>query len=159
MGAAEAHGLACGLASAGVDDRERVWLRELLADTELTGAAERELRAAVAGLVGNASALMAAEDMSLALCLPPDAAGVAERAAALRDWCRGFLFGFGMGGKGAAAALSGEGREALRDLAEIAALQAETAAGEADAAALAELEEFVRVAALLMREDVSADDQ
>jgi uncharacterized protein YgfB (UPF0149 family) len=64
-----------------------------------------------------------------------------------------------MGGKGAAAALSGEGREALRDLAEIAALQAETAAGEADAAALAELEEFVRVAALLMREDVSADDQ
>jgi uncharacterized protein YgfB (UPF0149 family) len=156
MGAAEAHGLACGLVSADVADRDRIWLSEVLADTELTEAQGVEVREALGGLVRAAAADMAAADLSLALCLPPEDAGPAARAVALRDWCRGFLYGFGSGGARAAATLGTEGREALADLASIAAMQAESASGEDDAGALAEIEEYVRVAALLMREDVTA---
>jgi yecA family protein len=159
MGAAEAHGFACGIVSAGVERGEKVWLRELLADVEVPVEQVQSSETAFADLLATAGADMAAEAMDLALCLPGEDARVAVRAAALRDWCRGFLYGFGLGGKSAAGALSAEGREALHDLGEIAAMQAEAAAGEADAGALAELEEFVRVAALLMREDVKGRDE
>jgi len=159
MGAAEAHGFACGIVSAGVERGEQVWQRELLADLEEPVEQAKVPVESFADLFAAAGANMAAEAMDLALCLPGEDARVAVRAAALRDWCRGFLYGFGMGGKPAAGALSAEGGEALHDLGEIAAMQAEAAAGEADAEALAELEEFVRVAAMLMREDVKGSDQ
>ena len=93
-------------------------------------------------------------DFAFALLLPEDGQPLSLRSAALFDWCRGFLGGFGLAA-GQRPSLSEEGQEALADLARLAAAQpeddGEDDAGEEDA--LAEIEEFVRVAALLLHGD------
>ena len=77
-----------------------------------------------------------------------------ERAQALFDWCRGFLGGFGLAA-GASPPLSEEGGEALQDLARLAgaSVQDIDEDEDEDESALSELEEFVRVAVLLLHGD------
>jgi uncharacterized protein YgfB (UPF0149 family) len=74
------------------------------------------------------------------------------RADALLAWCRGFLGGFGLA-SGASPPLSEEGGEALADLGRIAGSALDYDDPDADEDALAEIEEFVRVAALLLHSD------
>jgi uncharacterized protein YgfB (UPF0149 family) len=94
------------------------------------------------------------EDRSFAfeLLLPDASAPTVERAEALLDWCRGFLGGFGLAG-GNEAGLSEEGGEALQDLARLAQASPEDGDDEEDQDALAEIEEYVRVAVLLLHGD------
>ena len=68
------------------------------------------------------------------------------------DWCRGFLGAFGLA-TGASPPLSEEGEEALGDLAKLATATAQDDGDEDDEDALAEIEEFVRVAVLLLHGD------
>ena len=86
------------------------------------------------------------------LLLPDPAAGLEERAQALFDWCRAFLGGFGLAAVGDAP-LSDDGAEALADLGKLAQASPELGEGEEDEDALAEIEEFVRVAVLLLHGD------
>ena len=65
---------------------------------------------------------------------------------------RGFVGAFGLAA-GEASTLSDEGREALADLAKLAAAQPQEDGDEEDEEALVEIEEFVRVAALLLHGD------
>jgi uncharacterized protein YgfB (UPF0149 family) len=75
-----------------------------------------------------------------------------DRSAALFDWCRGFLGGFGLAA-GNQPPLSEEGSEALADLARLAAATPQEDGDDEDEEALVEIEEFVRVAALLLHGD------
>ena len=84
--------------------------------------------------------------------LPGADALLAERSGALFAWCRGFLGGFGLAA-GPQPPLSEESREALSDLARLAAATAQEEGDQDDEDALAEIEEFVRVAALLLHGD------
>jgi uncharacterized protein YgfB (UPF0149 family) len=77
---------------------------------------------------------------------------VAVRAEGLFDWCRAFLGAFGLA-VGNTPPLSAEGEEALADLARLAAAEPEAGEGDGEAEALAEIEEFVRVAVLLLHGD------
>ena len=86
------------------------------------------------------------------LLVPDEDASLARRSGALFDWCRGFLGGFGLAA-GADPPLSGEGREALADLARLAAATAQEDGDDEDEDALVEIEEFVRVAVLLLHGD------
>ena len=86
------------------------------------------------------------------LLLPAAHAPLSERSGALFDWCRGFLGGFGLAA-GHAPPLSEEGSEALADLAKLAAATPQDDGDEEDEDALIEIEEFVRVAALLLHGD------
>lgn len=148
MDASELHGALCGwLAGGGTADD--TWLSRALADDQLqapaTGSALDQLReCAVAQL----------EDRSFAfdLLLPPADRPLDERAEALFAWCQGFLGAFGLAA-GAAPPLSEEGQEALQDLARLAQASPESSDDEEDEDALAELEEFVRVAVLLLHGD------
>ena len=88
----------------------------------------------------------------LELLLPAGDTTVEARAEALFDWCRAFLGGFGLAA-GSTPPLSAEGEEALADLARLAAAEPEAGEGDAEAEALAEIEEFVRVAVLLLHGD------
>lgn len=83
---------------------------------------------------------------------PDDDAAVDVRGNALFDWCRAFLGGFGLSA-GPNPPLSEEGTEALEDLARLAMAEAESDGDEEDEAAFAEIEEFVRVASLLLHGD------
>nr|WP_219339823.1 UPF0149 family protein [Luteimonas salinisoli] len=146
IAATELHGSLCGwLAGGGADGPG--WLNRVLVDESVPepgDALEQLRRASVTQL----------EDRSFAfqLLLPDADATLYERSAALFDWCRGFLGGFGLAG-GQAPPLSEEGREALADLAKLAAATPQEGGDQEDEAALAEIEEFVRVAVLLLHGD------
>ncbi|MFC3550808.1 UPF0149 family protein [Lysobacter cavernae] len=144
----ELHGGLCGwLAGGGAPVRE--WPAKVLADDALAAPAEGsaldELRVASA-------AQLADRSFDFALLLPNADAPLVERSGALFEWCRGFLGGFGLAA-GAKPPLSDEGSEALVDLAKLAAAQAQDEGDEDDEAALVEIEEFVRVAVLLLHGD------
>lgn len=93
-------------------------------------------------------------DFGLELLLPEDDAPVDQRGEALVAWCRGFLGGIGLAG--IEPRLGEEAREALGDVARIAESDVSYEDPEADEDALIELEEFVRVAALLIHGDCLA---
>jgi len=147
--AAELHGGLCGwLSGGGADSID--WLACILADTgrlapHQGGALDQLRQATVAQLEDR--------DFAFELLLVEDDAPLVARTDALFDWCRGFLGGFGLAAQ-QRPALSEEGEEALQDLARLAQASSDDFdAADEDDAALAEIEEFVRVAALLLHGD------
>lgn len=98
------------------------------------------------------AAQLADRQFGFELLLADDDASLAERSGSLFDWCRGFLGGFGLAA-GKEPPLSEESREALDDLAKFAAATAQEDGDQDDEDALVEIEEFVRVSALLLYGD------
>jgi hypothetical protein len=144
----ELHGSLCGwLAGGGASDRQ--WLGKVLADPSLPAVVEGS---ALDGMRLASAAQLADRSFEFELLLPDPDASLAERSGALFDWCRGFLGGFGLAA-GAAPSLSEDSREALADIAKLAAAQPQDDGDEEDEEALVELEEFVRVAVLLLHGD------
>jgi uncharacterized protein YgfB (UPF0149 family) len=144
--AAELHGALCGwIAGGGAVGPD--WLARIFADPALPAA-----EGPIAALAEATAAQFGDRDFGFELLLPPAEASLQERSGALFEWCRGFLGGFGLAA-GAEPPLSEESREALADLARLAAAQPQDDGDDEDEAALAEIEEFVRVAALLMHGD------
>jgi len=146
--AAELHGALCGwLAGGGAQTPD--WLANVLADdaapvVAADGVLDR-LRLASAAQLDDRS-------FGFDLLLPAADTPLSERSGALFDWCRGFLGGFGLAA-GHAPPLSDEGSEALTDLAKLAAATPQDDGDDDDEDALIEIEEFVRVAALLLHGD------
>lgn len=144
----ELHGGLCGwLAGGGASNGG--WLGQVLADPALP---EATAGSALEGMRLASAAQLADRSFEFALLLPDAEASLSERSGALFDWCRGFLGGFGLAA-GSAPALSDDSKEALMDLAKLAAAQPQDDGDEEDEEALVELEEFVRVAALLLHGD------
>ena len=147
VGGPELHGALCGWLAGG--GAATGWLARVLADDSViapaTGDALDRLRAAAEAQLGDS-------DFGFELLVPEADASLVERSGALFEWCRGFLGGFGLAA-GDRAELSDEGREALEDLAKLAAASPQDDGDEDDETALAEIEEFVRVAALLLHGD------
>lgn len=144
----ELHGALCGwLAGGGASDRG--WLAAVFADPGVpapdSGSPLDLLRTSTAAQLDDRS-------FEFELLLPDADASLAERSGALFDWCRGFLGGFGLAA-GANPPISDESREALGDLAKLAAAAPQDEGDEEDEAALMEIEEFVRVVALLLHGD------
>jgi uncharacterized protein YgfB (UPF0149 family) len=144
--AAELHGARCGWIAGG-GPMAPDWLARVMADPALPAA-----DGPLAALAEATAAHFDDRDFGFELLLPAADASLQERSGALFDWCRGFLGGFGLAA-GAEPPLSEEGREALADLARLAAAQPQDDGDEDDEEALAEIEEFVRVAALLLHGD------
>lgn len=148
VGASELHGALCGWLAGGGGDSPR-WLAQVMADDTLVAPAANStldrLRAA-------SVAQLSDRDFGFDLLMPESDAPLVVRSSALFDWCRGFLGGFGLAA-GAEPPLSEESSEALGDLARLAAASPQEEGDEDDEAALAEIEEFVRVAALLLHGD------
>ncbi|MCC4619412.1 YecA family protein [Xanthomonas cassavae CFBP 4642] len=147
--AAELHGGLCGwLSGGGADSAD--WLARILAEPSQVapkqgGALDQLRQATVAQLEDR--------DFAFELLLVEDGAPLPARTDALFDWCRAFLGGFGLAAQ-QRPALTEEGEEALQDLARLAQASSEDFdAGEEDDTALAEIEEFVRVAVLLLHGD------
>ena len=148
MTPAEMHGALTGwFAGGGADAPD--WLGRVMADDALPQVpADSPLDA-----LRNASRVRLDDrGIGFELLLPAADASLGERSGALFDWCRGFLGAFGLAA-GANPPLSEEGEEALADLAKLAAATAQDDGDEDDEDALAEIEEFVRVAVLLLHGD------
>jgi len=146
--ASELHGALCGwLAGGGAQTPD--WLAQVLADDAVApvvaDSALDQLRQASASQLGDRS-------FGFELLLPDADASLTQRSGAVFDWCRGFLGGFGLAA-GHAPALSDESNEALVDLARLAAATAQDDGDDEDEDALIEIEEFIRVAVLLLHGD------
>lgn len=159
VGAAELHGLLTAeLCAAGVaadlEDVLREGLR-FLGEDVLVGAADRNELLAV--LVQTQQALDDPE-LSFMMLLPDDDEQMNARAAALAQWCQGFMYGFAVAEKKRGLGLSqqDEVAEMLQDFAAISQVDSDLEdaddQGESDDTAneqdLMHLIEYVRVAAL-----------
>jgi uncharacterized protein len=148
--ACELHGSLCGYVSGGGRASPADWLQRLALDDASTTAPAAD--SALQRLFEATLAELDDDDLGFELLLPDDDTPLAQRADALISWCRGFLGGFGLA-TGEHPPLSPEAAEALDDLGKIAGSALAYEDPEADEEALAEVSEYVRVAALLLHGD------
>ena len=154
-GLAESHGLLCGLVCREFGRTAGEFLQHLAAMRLVTGPGEA-LHDALIEAWQSTVAQFDDEELGFTLWLPDDDEPLEERTVALSRWCSGFLAGLGSGGQ--LDALSEEAREAIADLQEIARAElsppeVEGQQSDEDEAAYAEIVEYVRVVALVLRED------
>lgn len=153
-GAAAAHGLLGGMqAVPGGADAAR-WIAQVLENTSPRGEEAKICLARLMAVHQSTQAQMDDEALGFQPLLPSDSEPLSVRARALGRWAEGFLLGLGLGGIGAERKFAPEVSEALRDLAEISRVELDAEAGEENEAAYAELVEYVRMAALLVRESL-----
>jgi len=149
----ELHGGLCGYLCAGGEPQPQRWLDQLqIQAADLDADARDHLEA----LRRWATVLLDDPQMRFQPLLPGDDAAMAERVGALVQWCAAFLGGFGLAG-GSDQDGSESRREALRDLQRIAGFSYESGDDEEDENALAEIVEFVRVAALMLRHEAAPE--
>lgn len=155
ISAAESHGILCGMLTGAEDTSQARWIAEVLADTEPRGESARACLEILTILYDETAAGLADEGFEFHPMLPSEDAPLTERSRALAAWCGGFLFGLGRSEPGNDASLPANVREVLNDMAEIARLAAEPDEQEDDEEAYTELVEYVRVAVLLCRENMT----
>ena len=154
VGAADFHGSLCGFLSGGGQGLEQFLLAMSL---DQVGQADAQSRALVGQLFRSSDEQMDDDSFAFSPLLPEMDRPLAERTEALLQWCQGFVGGLGLGGFADEKLLSDDGREVLRDLIEISRTPVSLDEDEeVDESALAELIEFARVGALLLREDLRA---
>jgi uncharacterized protein len=148
--ASEAHGTLTGSLCAAAAYRFEDWLQEILPEGGISPAAEP-----LHDLFEATSASLSGEDMGFEPLLPEDERPLDTRAAALAQWCHGFLYGLGSSRIHDASALPGDVGEIVRDLTEITYAGANGSdTPESDESAYAELVEFVRVGVQLIFEEL-----
>lgn len=154
-GPAECHGTVCGALCAGVDGDE-AWLAHLMDEAKGSDAGLKTCRRELVALRDISRGLLQAGTLEFTPLLPDDETGLAERTAALGEWCQGFLYGMGLAGERLKLEqLPDEAGEVLRDMGQIAQAGFEGGAeDEEDEAAYAEIVEYVRVGVQLLYEEL-----
>jgi len=150
----ELHGGLSGWLSGGGKDPSG-WLQAVLADNDIASPGEDDL---LGQLYQTTLTQLGELDFGFHLLLPDEGASLWERSDALFAWCRGFVGGFGLA-LGDRQVLSEEGQDALSDLVRLSAEDGQNEGDEEDEMALMELEEFVRMAALLLRGECAPQQQ
>jgi uncharacterized protein YgfB (UPF0149 family) len=149
--AAEAHGTLAGSLCAAPAYRFEDWLKEILPE----GQAQTDASGPLEELFAETNAALVSDEMQFEPLLPADERPLDSRAAALAQWCQGFLYGLGSSRIHDASRLPGDVGEIVRDLTEIThAGAAATETPESDESAYAELVEFVRVGVQLIFEEL-----
>lgn len=153
---AECHGALCGLLCR-MPGSDATAFHRLLGSLHLAPDAGAGVDAVLDDLHRATSHQLHGDELAVVLWLPDDDVPLEARTRALSHWCSGFLAGLAGAGGGPLETLSDEAAEALTDLQEIA--RAEVAGdddddGEEEENAFAEIVEYVRVATLMLFEDL-----
>ena len=147
-GASEAHGLLAALACCGIQPgeiRAKSWLFNL---------DEEPHRDIIEGLYALVCRELDDPEFSFSLLLPDEESTLAQRAEAVSDWCQGFLQGIYHGDGVLPQGAGAQTREAVNDIREIGHLEPDPNDPEGSERDLAEVVEFLRVAVLLIREEL-----
>jgi len=154
---AGAHGVLCGLACAASQTSFAAWLQGLAAEQGETLALETDEVARLkehsplGQLYWVVNEQLRDPEYSFELLLPDESRTMAERCEALAAWCSGFLFGLGSAGALELDTTSPEVKEVLEDVMEISRFSVEDVqGGEEEEQAFVELEQYLRVAVLLV---------
>ncbi len=147
----EAHGILCGLMCGGDADPESTWLRQLR--PEARDLSIDEGREALSELARRTREELEASEFGLTLFLPDDTRPLAERATALYDWVRGFLYAWGTLDH-TDEQPSAETSEILRDFTDVTRMDLDGLDDdEHNEEALTEVSEFIRVAAMTIYQE------
>ncbi len=156
VGAAELDGALAGFLCAGGASGADRWLQSLALDELDETLEDARDRAVFAALYQALSTDLDDPGCAFAPLLPGDEAPVAERAAAMVEWCRGFLGGLGLAGVNLEAGLAGDGGEVVGDLSRIAMTEFDAGSSDAeDEEAYAEMVEYIRVGVMLLHQQLA----
>lgn len=155
---AECHGVCCGLLCRRSNATLDAFIG-LLNMMELVKEPGTALKMSLEDLLTTSKKQLQDEDMGITLWLPDDRETLEDRTMALAQWCNGFLAGIGTSGDDALKSLSDDSNEALRDLQRISTADVtDTTESEEDENAYAEIVEYIRIAILMIREDLRVPD-
>jgi len=154
---AEAHGVLVGLACGTAHLKFDRWFEEVFEPLTDDDHLAQRYASEMQTLFETTLAMLADEGVAFAPMLPETDARLSERAESLGEWCRGFAYAVSLSAFDPTRNLSGDARELLNDFAAIARAghddDDEEAEDEAELA-FAELEEYVRVGVLLIRDEL-----
>lgn len=154
-GAAEVHGLLCGMLCASGRLEEGVWISQIFTDTDSGNVSLQHGRAAVQSLAAWTHEAMNDPVLGMDLLLPTDGQPLFERTAALSEWCQGFLLGLAAGGIQQDTQLPEDVAELIRDITEISRADFEIDdADDEDEQAFYEVVEYVRMGVLLINDEL-----
>lgn len=156
---AECHGVNCGLLCRLPDASLDAFLG-LLDMLELIKTPGTSLRLTLEDLLNSTRSQLLDEELGFSLWLPNDDEMLEERTMALAQWCSGFLAGLGSSGDDTLKTMSEEGNDAIKDLQQISTADvADTDESEEDEIAYAEIVEYIRIAVLMIREDLRGPEE
>ncbi len=155
-GAAEGHGMLCGMLCAGGRSGRDRWIDEVLGGSPPgTNLLASEARALLAQLYAETQQRLHDDEFGFELLLPEDVQPVQTRADALSEWCQGFVLGFSAGGISDSSRLPADVGELLRDFTEITRVEADPDADANDEeGSYVEIVEYVRMGVLLIYEEL-----
>lgn len=150
----QVHGILCGVLSGNVSGT-LAW-EELVVGSKDTSKSHTILQALYAASAKQLNDFL----FEFQLVLPDDTEKLSVRAEAMTLWCQGYLTGLKLAQVQMIGREAGDVTEAINDLIEIAKMNYEdVVAGEEDESAYVELVEYVRMAVILIYQDIheSAD--
>jgi uncharacterized protein YgfB (UPF0149 family) len=134
-------------------DPEATWLQQLRPASEAGDLQIDEGREALSELARLTREELEAPEFGLALLLPEDTRPLAERATALYDWVRGFLYAWGTLDLSGAQP-SAETNEILSDFTDVTRMDLDRLDdSEQNEEALTEVSEFIRIAAMTIYQE------
>ncbi len=147
------HGMLTGELGGGENLSVSDFITGLLRELEATRVRESFVET-LYSLYGETLKGLTSEDFALKLCLPDDEAPLYERARAVRDWCEGFVYGFGLV-RADGKPPRDEVQEYLEVVMDVASMDLEALRDQEDAGLAAQLEEiieFLRIGAITVYE-------
>jgi yecA family protein len=153
IGCAECHGMLCGMLCNPECFDPGAWLRHVTGASDRVPVSDEPAGQVLWDLLRSTQVSIGDDELSFQLLIPHDGARISRRIRSLGAWCRGFLSGFGLAGITDLSVLSDDSRDFLKDLARIARANERSGADEGNERALAEIIEYVRVGALLLRDE------
>ena len=152
--AADAHGLLCGLACTCRDVSEAEWVREVFGPTQGVEPPAPQCHGLLSTLYEQTMGQLTSTECVFSVFSPADEQPLRDRAGALKSWCQGFLYGLAVGRARLGVSLVPQAREVVADFSEISKLDELVADHEANEVAYSELIEYVKVAVMLLREEL-----
>lgn len=153
----ECHGVVTGLAISTNQIADLNIAEYILSETDHLQALALEQQAWLNQWLGAIVEELNDSDLSFMLVIPDEQQSLANRLAAIAEWCQGFLYGLAALGETDFETLPAEASETLSDLSEISKMDFESAEDGDDAEAdLFEITEYIRMATLSLFDDISA---
>lgn len=155
LGAAESHGLLCGLLCCRASLAQNEWAGFIFDEPVAGDVLQRESLDLLHQLLDDSRNQLADEDLSFRLLLPDDDIDLGERTRAMAAWTEGFVFGLGAGGLNREWQLSSDSAELLADFQQLARAEFdELEVDEQDESDYAEVVEFLRVGVLVINREL-----
>ena len=156
MSVAEVHGTLSGMLCADIGAEIDRWLAEVFDDE--AGDINGEDRMILVAFFDETRNWMDGTYFDFEIALPDDDTPLNQRTAALSDWCRGFLFGFGLSFGSQQDHWPSDCKEILRDIAEISRIDTEEESEENEEAFM-ELNEYLRVGIQLIHSELQSTSE